>query len=302
MSSFAMKIMKTMMRLQPGFRSLGKSDTVDWVKFRAMSDRSMEALKPAKGVSFRSVRLGSMDGEVCTPASVRNSAVIFYIHGGGFVAGNAKTSRAYASAIAAKTGFPVYTCTYRLAPEHPAPAMQEDCLSGYEALLALYPDTPIVLLGESGGAHLALTTALLAKEKGLRLPACVAAYSVPLAWDGSLNEQRAKNEKSDIQLSVMALDCLADSFCPDAAKRMDWLISPRYADYAGFPPLYLSWAENEVLAADSKLLEQLAKQASVNVVTHPMPDAFHAFVTLAGMLPEADEILQETKQFIENNL
>lgn len=302
MSSFAMKIMKTMMRLQPGFRSLGKSDTVDWVKFRAMSDRSMEALKPAKGVSFRSVRLGVMDGEVCTPASVRNSAVIFYIHGGGFVAGNAKTSRAYASAIAAKTGFPVYTCTYRLAPEHPAPAMQEDCLSGYEALLALYPDTPIVLLGESGGAHLTLTTALLAKEKGLRLPACVAAYSVPLAWDGSLNEQRAKNEKSDIQLSVMALDCLADSFCPDAAKRRDWLISPRYADYAGFPPLYLSWAENEVLAADSELLEQLAKQASVNVVAHPMPDAFHAFVTLAGMLPEADTILEETKHFIENNL
>ena len=77
MSSFAMKIMKTMMRLQPGFRSLGKSDSIDWGRFRAMSDRSMEALKPAKGVSFRSVRLGSMDGEVCTPASVRNSAVNF---------------------------------------------------------------------------------------------------------------------------------------------------------------------------------------------------------------------------------
>ena len=302
MSSFAMKIIKAMMRLQPGFRSLGKNDTVDWIKFRAMSDRSMEALKQAKGVSFRSVRLGSMDGEVCTPASMRNNAVIFYIHGGGFVAGNAKTSRAYASAIAAKTGFPVYTCTYRLAPEHPAPAMQEDCLSGYEALLAMYPDTPIVLLGDSGGAHLALTTALLVKEKGLRFPVCVVAFSVPLAWDGSLNEQRAENEKTDIQLSVKALDCLADSFCPDTAKRKDWLVSPRYADYTGFPPLYLSWAENEVLAADSELLEQLAKQAGVPVTAHPMPDAFHAFVTLAGMLPEADTILEETKRFIENNL
>ena len=57
-----------------------------------------------------------------------------------------------------------------------------------------------------------------------------------------------------------------------------------------------------MLAADSELLEQLAKQASVNVVAHPMPDAFHAFVTLAGMLPEADTILEETKHFIENNL
>ena len=45
-----------------------------------------------------------------------------------------------------------------------------------------------------------------------------------------------------------------------------------------------------------ELYEQLRNE------DHENDDAFHAFVTLAGMLPEADEILQETKQFIENNL
>lgn len=299
MSSFAMKMMRFMMGFQGGFKMVEKADgSLDFPKFRQVSDDSMLALKPQKGVTFREAALGKMPGELCEPASVKGDCILFYIHGGGFFAGNAQTSRAFASMLAVLMSERVYSCSYRLAPEHPAPDMQEDCFSGYAALSTQYPDTPIVLIGESGGAHLSIVTALLARERGLRPPACVVAYSTPLAWDGSLNEQRKAYEKSDIQLSVKALDVLANAFCPDPGMRTDRIVSPCYADFTGFPPLFAAWAKNEVLAPDSELLVSLCQRAGVTVEARPMPDAFHAYPTLGAMLPEAKTTLNETAAFI----
>ena len=301
MSSIAMQMTKKMMKEQYALQGTNRPDgSFDPMKMREASDASMLMLPPEPGVVFEPVQLGIMPGEKCVPSQHSDEAVIFYIHGGGLVAGNAQTSRFYASVLAKATGYTVYTASYRLAPEHKCPAMQSDCISAYEALLEMYPDTPIALVGESGGAYLSVTTALLAKERGERLPAAVAAYSVLIDLSGEL--KFTKNVDADVSLSPHALAVLADTCCPDTEMRRDWLVSPLYADFAGFPPLLLAWDESEILAVHSEKLAELCEAAGVEVQAKGYDDAFHAFPTLGHMIPESEEVLQNTIAFIRAHI
>ena len=295
--SLIMKYMKWVSKLQ--YKKQGITDaSFDPLKLRETNDESMKWLKPEKGISFRPVQLGSMPGEECTPQNAKDECVILYIHGGGFVAGNAETSRYFASAVCRATGYRVYTCSYRLAPEHPSPAMQEDCISGYEALLALYPDTPIVVMGDSAGAHLTLTTTLWVREKGLRLPACVALSSVPVTWDGTID--RSKNAEKDATLLQSTLDQMTEVVFPDKTTRSDWLASPIYGDYTGFPPVYIVYDADELLAPDSEALIKKLNAAGVQTQVHIEHGAFHAFTNLGYMLPEAKAVLLEIAACIES--
>lgn len=301
MSSIAMRMTKKMMKEQYALQGTNRPDgSIDPMKMREASDASMLMLPPEQGVTFEPVQLGIMPGEKCRPEKYSDKAVIFYIHGGGLVAGNARTSRFYASVLANATGYTVYTASYHLAPEHRCPAMQEDCISAYEALLTLYPASPIVLIGESGGAYLSVTTALLAKERGLRLPAAVAAYSVLIDLSGEL--KYTKNVETDVSLSPHALAVLADTCCPDADMRRDWLISPVFAEFTGFPPLLLAWDASEILAVHSEKLAALCEAAGVEVQAKGYDDAFHAFPTLGHMIPESEEVLQNTIAFIRAHI
>lgn len=297
MSSMAMQLTKKMMKEQyAGINS--KEGAFDPMKMRAASDASLLLLPPEPGVSFTVCRLGILEAEECLPRDVKPGAVLFYIHGGGLVAGNAQTSRYYAAVLANATGWPVYTASYRLAPEHVYPAFIEDCLSGYEALCEKYPDTPIVLLGESGGAYLSVMTALLARENGLRLPAAVAAYSVIIDVQGQID--RSANEESDVSLSSHALAELWKVAFPDESQRA--AASPITYDFTGFPPLLLAWDACEILAADSEKLSEIARAAGVAVWAKGYDNAFHAFPTMGHMLPESEEVLQATIDWIQAHI
>lgn len=296
MSSMAMQMTKKMMKEQYALQGVSsKEGAFDPMKMREASDASMLLLPPEKGVSFTACKLGILDAEECLPQNAKPGAVLYYIHGGGLVAGNARTSRYYASILANASGWPVYTASYRLAPEHVYPAFTDDCLSGYEALCEKYPDTPIVLLGESGGAYLSVMTALLAKERGLRLPAAVAAYSIIIDIEGKID--RSANEATDVSLSSHALNELWKLAFPEEALRAE--ASPVTHDFTGFPPLLLAWDADEILAADSEKLTEIAEAAGVKVWAKGYDDAFHAFPTLGHMLPESEEVLQHTVSFIK---
>lgn len=301
MSSTAMQMTKKMMAQQYRLQgTVGESGSFDPMKLRQANEASLQMLPPEPGVTFTEEKLGILDAELCTCGNVKEDAVIIYIHGGGLVAGNAATSRNYASILANATGYRVYSCSYRLAPEHIYPAAVEDCVSGYRACTQKYPDTPIFLVGESGGAYLSLVTALLAKEQGIRMPAAIAIYSVVADLTGTID--RSANAATDISLSESAMAHIADIYCPDKARRSEAAASPMNGDYKGLCPILLAWDDSEILAADSKLVEKLAREAGVEVHAKGYPDAFHAFPTLGHMLPESEEVLNDTIAFFHRFL
>ena len=87
-------------------------------------------------------------------ASPTQKRLIIYLHGGGFVLGNLDSHDDICAEICAGTGYEVVSVAYRLAPEHPHPAMFEDALLATKFLIAK-TDFPLILCGDSAGGNLA---------------------------------------------------------------------------------------------------------------------------------------------------
>ncbi len=239
-----------------------------------------------------------MDAEIAMPENADESVIVMYIHGGGLIVGDARSSRGYASMLAHESHYPVYSFSYRLAPEDPFPAAVNDCFDAYCEIEKENPDKPIFLVGESGGAYLCITTVIRILEAGVRLPAGVVPYSPVIDFSGAVE----RDDSHDFTVTNDGLmGMLGDLYCPNTETRKDPLVSPYYHDLAGFPPMLLAWDEKETLAIDSRIIVEKCKKAGVEVSYKVYPDCFHAFATTGRGTPESSEIMDDTIDFFKRN-
>ena len=299
MASEQMENLKSIMKQMMAVGFAPKFDgSVDPLQLRQVVQTAQAHMALEPGVSYRQEVLGGVECELSLPKNARDDAVVFYIHGGGLICGTAETSRGYAGMLAGESKFPVWSCTYRLAPENKFPAATEDCFAVYQALLEKYPDKPIFLIGESGGAYLSIITALKARDEGVKLPAAIVPYSPPIDFSGAINRNFPGNK--DFTVTPDGLYVLRDWYANG-----DWenpYISPYYADYTGLCPILLAWDESESLAKDSEIIRDKALAAGVEVVWKSYPDCFHAFATTGRGTPESYEILKDTIAFFNAHI
>jgi epsilon-lactone hydrolase len=224
-----------------------------------------------------------------------------YLHGGGFVAGSPASHRDLAWRLSRESGLQVLMVDYRLAPEYPYPAQLDDAMAVYEALLAggLSP-AQLAVAGDSAGGNLALATVLRVRARQLPLPAAVIALS---PW-GDLThsgESMISNAKSDHMIPAQLIDQMAAMYAGDCDLLQPEL-SPVFADYAGFPPLMLHAASEEVLRDDALRIHDRADHAGVDVVCHIWQRVPHAFPVFAQYLPEGRSAIREMATFLQRYL
>jgi acetyl esterase/lipase len=117
--------------------------------------------------------------DVTLPEGAGRAPVLVMIHGGAFQTGDKADLPVWPDVLAA--GIAVVRVTYRLSGTDPWPAQGEDCLAAivhlqrHGADLGLDP-ARLVLLGQSAGAFLAVSTALSLVEVGLRPRGVVSLY------------------------------------------------------------------------------------------------------------------------------
>ena len=70
---------------------------------------------------------------------------------------------------------------------------------------------------------------------------------------------------------------LADAYAPPPMRRRDPLISPLFADLAGFPPILIQVGSAETLLADATRLAAAAGAADVDVTLQIWPHMIHAW-------------------------
>jgi len=252
-----------------------------------------------EGVRFSTDYLGGVEIELSTPDNLTSQDIIIYLHAGGFLYGNARTSRSFASQIANKSGMCVYSVSYRLAPEHIYPTAVNDCFEVYKEVVKLHSGSKVSLVGDSAGANLSLVTALKAMKEGIKLPASVTVYSPPTDLATNL-ASRSLNKESDPIVPSNFDQLIIQAYCPKANPH-DNYISPLLADYKGFPPLKIVVERSEVLFDDSDLLAKKAKKAGVEVEYQIWENTFHAFPSLGKTTPESAQVLTETIEFIRRN-
>lgn len=249
--------------------------------------------KPDENILCQSIEIAGVSCLSVRAPNIASSSKILYIHGGGFIAGSAKTVAGLAGVLSKASDAEIISVDYRLAPEHPFPAALEDCLSVYEALLET-DGNALAVAGDSAGGGLALSLWLYSRDKNLALPQAIMLFC---PWLDLSYPKSVKNAKSHPLLSWAQLTQMADLYV-GRSDPTNKLISPLYGDITGLPPLYIQAAGDDILLRDAKRLKQKAEDNDQTVQLDIWADMIHVWQGLTELLPEAKEALNRAGQWL----
>jgi acetyl esterase/lipase len=251
---------------------------------------------PVEIAGLRAEWIGPVDASENAGGSPAVQRVILHLHGGGYVTGAIETYRMLCGLLANCAGAKVLIPEYRLAPESPFPAALDDALAVYRWLLAGgYQPANIIFSGDSAGGGLCLATVLALRDQHEALPAALVCLSpwTDLTLKGQSHITRAKTE------AILNTDVLREwalSYT-NAANLTNPLVSPAYADFHGFPPLFIQVGSEEILLDDAIQLAEKARAAGVDVQLKIWDGLWHVWQALGNLIPENRQTFVEIGQF-----
>ncbi|VXB79393.1 alpha/beta hydrolase [Massilia sp. 9I] len=233
-------------------------------------------------------RLDALAGGLRVPVRVLRPAgtprgIVLDIHGGGWVIGNPEMNDALNAAIVRACGVMVVSVDYRLAPAASIQAMMDDCLAGARWLLEGglngSAGLPVIVVGESAGAHLAAATLLRLKAWPAllaRLAGTVLYYGVyDLAGSPSLRNAGRETLVLDGPAMLPGLRLLTPGMS-DSARRSSPL-SPLYGDLTGMPPALMFTGGRDPLRDDTLQMAARWRQAAPAELVD-LPEAPHGLI------------------------
>ncbi len=269
--------------------------TTSLAKRRAIAGTGSDHPRLPRGVVSQAAEVDGVAVEWITPRNVSSPSLILYLHGGGWTLGWYQSHRWLVANLCLAAGCHALAVDYRLAPENPFPAALDDCLAVYRWLLKNgTPAEQIVVAGDSAGGNLTLTTLMVLRDAGDRLPAAAVCISpmTDLACTGE-----SFNTRKDALLSTQAASFFARQYVGDQDPRLP-LISPHYGDLRGLPPLLIHVGEDEILLSDAQRLVVKATAQGVNARLIIWPGMWHVRHIFAPFLPEAQQAVKAIGAFV----
>ncbi|MBP1999384.1 acetyl esterase/lipase [Paenibacillus shirakamiensis] len=236
---------------------------------------------------------------------LESDAMILYFHGGGFVSGSCLTYRDLAARIARSSGVKVLVVEYRLAPEHPYPAANEDCMNTYLWLLnQRYESENMILGGDSIGGSLVLMTLLSLLELNKNLSAgtfLLSPHANLVRFDG---ESYTRNASIDPTGSIQTSQLILDRYLSykTEPEQVPSILSPLSKELRGLPSLLIQVGGVEVLVSDAVRLAEKARKANVQVQLEVWEHMWSVFQMFAYQIPEAEQAIQNIGRFVRDNL
>ena len=199
------------------------------------------------------------------------------------------TNRLFVAHIAKLTGCTIIMPDYRLAPEHPYPAAEEDGLAVYEGLLLKgRKDTSISFAGDSAGCALALSVAQKAKKKGLRMPVEYRFITPVLDLKRSFATDAWKKVKDPFRLEDPLL--LARQYI--TKENLQAPYSPIEENMEGISNIAVVAAACDVFLEDALALEKKMKGNGKGIQLTVWPNMWHIFPMQYAIVPEARKALE----------
>src|SRR5438876_2897591 len=276
-------------------------NTLTTAQRRAQYERAERVFPTPPDVKVETIAAPACPGEWLTPPGVRTDAVVFYLHGGGYVIGSPRSHRHLAAAIAGAAGANALSLDYRRAPEDPFPAAVEDAVACYRWLLeqGASPEH-IVIAGDSAGGGLTVATLVALRDARVRLPAggvCISPW-VALPFSGGSYQTKAA---ADPIVGRPGIDEMARAYLGATDPRTP-LASPVFADLRGLPPLLIHVGSDEVLLDDAVQLAERAKAAGVPATLEVWDRMIHVWHWFLPMLEEAETAIETIGRFCRKRM
>jgi acetyl esterase/lipase len=211
-------------------------------------------------------------------AATKPSGIFVHIHGGGWVLGGAHHHDRLLAALCEATGQTVISIDYRLAPENPYPAANEDCEAAalwiHAHARSRFGTDVLTIGGESAGAHLAVTTLLRLRDSHDLTP--FAAANLVYGWyDLRLTPSARSFGERPLILTTATLEWFVEQYAPPRLDTHD--VSPLMADLGGLPPALFTVGTADPLLDDSLFMAARWAATGVETQLDVWPSAIHAF-------------------------
>jgi acetyl esterase len=234
------------------------------------------------------------------------TAVIAYLHGGGWVIGALDEFDTLGRQLAQRTGAAVVLVDYRLAPEHRYPAAAEDAWTAVEWVAEHIEDiagvrVPLVVAGDSAGGNLtAIVTQRAKAEGGPEIALQVLVYPVT---DADVDNASYVDPANQLMLTRESMIWFWDHYTPDPSARANPDATPiSGADLSGLPPAIVLTAEHDVLRDEGEAYAERLREAGVPVELKRFDGQMHGFFTMVNVLPGAAAGLEYAAAHIDRHL
>jgi acetyl esterase len=215
--------------------------------------------------------------------------VLLFFHGGGFVIGSVQTHDILCRELSRLSGAAVVSVDYRLAPEHPFPAAQNDTWDAFLWLLEQaevlgWDGQRIAVGGDSAGGTLAAVCALMARDADLPLALQL------LVYPGTAADQSSDSHHRYARGYVLEAAHIRYFFDSTLANkyRGEWRFSPLNApSHSDLAPLFLALAEYDPLYDEGLAYADALRVAGVTVSLEIYRGVTHEFIKMGRIIPEA---------------
>ena len=238
---------------------------------------------PVRNYLFEGALSDSKNKSSTSPPQKR---LIIYFHGGGFVLGDLDSHDDICAEICKGTGYELVSVAYRLAPEHPHPAMFEDALLATRCLVK-NNDFPVILCGDSAGGNLAAAVAHALRSETESIIGQLLIYPSlgPNTGRGSY-----KRHALAPMLTSSDIKFYLESRCGRQIKNMpqDKTVFPLLEDdFSNLPPTVIITADCDPLSDDGENYTSLVKAAGGRALWINEEGLVHGFLRARREVEEA---------------
>ncbi|MFD7406322.1 alpha/beta hydrolase [Streptomyces sp. NPDC059866] len=212
--------------------------------------------------------------------------VVLYMHGGGWILGNADTHDRLVRELADGVRAAVVFVEYDRSPEAHYPVAIEQGYAAAQWVMregaahGLDPDR-MAVAGDSVGGNMTAALALMAKERGdVRFVQQSMYYPVTNA---DMDTKSYSDFATGYFLTAKAMEWFWDAYVPDRAQRSEITASPLKADLdqlSGLPPAFVIVDEADVLRDEGEAYAAKLRAAGVGVTTVRYDGITHDFMML----------------------
>lgn len=230
---------------------------------------------------------GPITLRIIAPAAPKG--VYLHIHGGGWVLGAADQQDPRLEQIAARAGLACVSVEYRLAPEHPYPAANDDCEQAALWLVRegqrLFGTDRYVIGGESAGAHLSVVTMLRLRDRHRLMP-FLGANLIAGCYDLALTPSVRNWGTEKLILNTRDVEMFVRHYLLHGGSVADPDISPMHARLEGLPPALFTIGTRDPLLDDSLFMSQRWMAAGHSAELAVYPGGCHVFTGFPGSIAD----------------
>ena len=231
------------------------------------------------------------------------SHLIVFIHGGGWCIGSANTHEEACRRLVVETGLPLISLEYSLAPESKFPIAHDECLDATSWIVDnmmsfLNQDAPLVLIGDSAGGNLILTSLYESSlEVQKRIKKIVPVYPVT---DNYQIYQSAHDFADGYYLTKKSMEQFTEGLLSDPKEKTDIRLSPiKYPVFEHFPETFLITAEFDPLRDQGEAYAEKLRDDGVKVTRKRYKGTIHAFFGVRDFGWQSVEVIKDVRRFID---